>query len=288
MSHATLLAEIVALNLCTSDDVLFAASSLQWISGYNTLLLGTICGATRIITTAKFSPELQLRVIPTYKVSLTMNLPYQLVLMLKTGLVPKTDFSSIKHIFLRGHKASNAMVQEFNSYLPNGSIKIAYGMTEMSGIFAVNLNGSDSEGQPISGYSVKVVDSDGNRCGINTEGEICNKSPYKFLGYYRNPELSAQALDSEGFFLTGDIGYFDEHGNIHLIDRKKDLIAVGYTKISPSLIEQELINSVHIKAVCVVAVQCDLNTELPAAVVVRAENSQITEDEVCKIVEGLL
>lgn len=137
------------------------------------------------------------------------------------------------------------MVKEFNKYLPNGQVVQAYGLTEMSGVVAVNANGSDSAGQLLSCFTFKIVDEDGNRCGYNTNGEICIKTPYTPLGYYGNQDLTSKAFDNEGFFLTGDIGYIDEDGNIHIIDRKKDLIASEF-EISPSDIERFLIESPEI------------------------------------------
>ena len=280
-----LLAEITAFDLCTSDDVLLSISSLQWISGHNTLLLGTISGATRIITSEPFSPTLLLRLINDYKVTVIISVANHMIALLKSGLLPNANMSSVKKFLIRGQRAPYAMINEFNSFLPNGKLYPALGLTEMCGVVTINANGSDSAGQIINGYTFKIVDDDGNRCGVETNGEICIKVPYKFLGYYKQKDLSANAVDDEGFFLTGDIGFFDRDGNVHIIDRKKDLIQYDF-KISPFEIEEFLIKSPDVKAVCVVGVLSDSNLELPAAVIIREKGSHITEAEICKMVEG--
>lgn len=286
LSHAMLLAEITAFDVCTSDDVLLSTSSLQWISGHNTLLLGTLSGATRIITTESFSPSLMLRLIGDYKATVIISLAYNMITILKSGLLSTASLSSVKRLYIRGQRAPYTMINEFNSFLPNGKVNPALGMTEMSGVCAINANGSDSAGQILSGYKFKIVGDDGNRCGPDTKGEICIKTPYKFLGYYQQKDLSVKAIDNEGFFLSGDIGYIDNDGNVHLIDRKKDLIDYGFGKLSPFEIEECLIKSPDIKAVCVVGVLCDEGIELPAAVVIREKGSHLTEANICKMVEG--
>ncbi|XP_055299806.1 probable 4-coumarate--CoA ligase 1 isoform X2 [Sitodiplosis mosellana] len=285
LSHAMLLAEITAFDICTSDDVLLSISSLQWISGHNTLLLGTLSGATRIITTESFSPSFLLRLINDYKVTVIISVANHMVALLKSGLLPNANMSSVKCFLIRGQRAPYAMINEFNTFLPNGKLYPALGLTEMCGVVTINANGSDSAGQIISGYTFKIVDEAGNRCGVDTNGEICIKVPYKFLGYYKQKDLSASAMDNEGFFLTGDIGFFDKDGNVHIIDRKKDLIVTDFLKISPFEIEEFLIKSPDIKCVCVVGVLSDMNNELPAAVVIREKGSFISEAEICKLVE---
>lgn len=281
-----LLAEITAFDVCTSDDVLLSTSSLQWISGHNTLLLGTLSGATRIITMESFSPELFVRLIKDYKVTVSISLAFNMISLLKSGLVTNTNLSSIKHFFIRGQRAPFPMITEFNTYLPNGKVNPALGMSEMSGIATVNFNGSDSAGQLLKGYKFKIVDNDGNRCGIDTNGEVCIETPHKFLGYYQQKDLSEKAIDNEGFFLSGDIGFFDRDGNLHLIDRKKDLIDFGTIKISPFEIEEFLIKSPDIKALCIVGVPSGMGIEYPAAVIIREKDSHLTEAKVCKMVEG--
>lgn len=133
---------------------------------------------------------------------------------------------------------------------------------------------------------MKIVDDDGNRCGVNVDGEICLKTTYKFIGYYNNREATEELFDKEGFLKTGDIGHFDEDGDLFIVDRKKDLLKYCNFQISPSEIDSYLIESPAIKSACVVGIPDPLVTDLPAAVVVRADGSNITEEEICNMVAG--
>lgn len=101
------------------------------------------------------------------------------------------------------------------------------------------------------------------------------------ISYFKNEQLTRETVDEEGFLLTGDVGHIDKDGYLHLVDQKKELIAY-YFKIAPSDIESLLLKSPDIKTACVVGVPYDPVIEIPAAVIVRANESTITEDDVSK------
>lgn len=286
MPYAALLWDVQTLDVITSDDVLYAFFPFQWITAYGILFWGVLCGATRVISNVPFSPETQLRLIEDYKITFTMYTPHHISGFLKSGLLPKANISSLKRIILGAYKVSFSMIDEFRSYLPNTICNVVYGVTEI-GYLTVASNGNHSEGQMVGGYHFKIVDSMGKRCGIGENGEIHCKGPYKFLGYYRNKKLSADAIDDEGFFPTGDIAHFDAEGNLHLIDRIKNLISThSLYSISPTEIEEILLKNDNIKDACVVGIPYE-GGDLPAALVIRANKSQITAEDICKIVEGL-
>lgn len=165
-----------------------------------------------------------------------------------------------------------------------------YGCTELGGTFATdcpNIDGIDTVGRLLSGYTVKIIDDDGHRYGIGTDGEICVKGPFKFLGYYQDDALTEQVVDNEGFFHTGDIGHFDKDGNLCLVGRKKDILGAP-CRISPHEIEEFVIKSPEVKMVCVVGVYQEVGHEVPAAMIVREEISDIAEEDIVNMVEGIL
>lgn len=289
MSQATLANEIDTTSHIYADEIIFNPSSLFWISGLFTILMSTICGGTRVITTEKFTPQIQLRIIEEHKVTVVENQSSYLLDMLKCGLLPKTDLSCLKHLIAGGLRVPASIMEEFNSYLPNGSVNNGYGLTEIGYNISIDFPTFTGRGGRLTnGFTVKVVDENGNRCGAGVDGEICIKGRYKFLGYCKNPKLTEAAIDEEGFFKTGDIGNMDEDGYLCILDRKKHVIDYHGDWVYPSEIEEVLLKSPEIKSVCAVGVRYDPFFELPAAVVVRANGSQITEDEVSKMVEGIL
>lgn len=77
-------------------------------------------------------------------------------------------------------------------------------------------------------------------------GEICVKPRFEFMGYYKNPKLTAKAIDSEAYFITGDIGYFDDDGYLNIVDRIKNMIYQRGLRILPSDIERLTLSFIKI------------------------------------------
>lgn len=284
------MAEIDSANLVMySNGIAFNPNLFSCISNALSLLLATVGGTTRIITAENYSLELQLRIIEDYKVTVIEIDAYDVLLMLKSDLMQKCNLSSIKHVITGGCKIPFTMLQKFNSFLPNGNVHNEYGLVEVGGVSMEfpHFSGKENVGRLLNGISIKIVDDEGNRCGVGVDGEVCVKGRFKFLGYYKNKELTDAAIDSDGFFLSGDIGHMDENGYLHITDRKKEVIEYEFGWVWPSKIESILLKMPEIQSVCVVGVPFDEVAEIPAAVVERANGSQISELEICKMVEGI-
>lgn len=221
-----------------------------------------------------------------------MSASHYLVLALKCEQFYRTDLSSIRLIMCGGSKLSVNTALEMKKYLKNGSIAIVYGMSEVAGCASagkIETEIDTSVGQLKFGTKAKVIDDDGNPLGINEPGELCLKTKFKFLGYFNNEEATSSAFDEDGFLKTGDIGYFDDGGNLFLVDRKKDMMKYCSSQISPTELEQYLIKSPSIKSVCVVGIPDEEVGDLPAAVIVRNDNeTPITSDEVDQMIKGKL
>lgn len=290
MAHASLLDELVQFCWTNSDDVMLCFSSLYWLTGCLTLLRCALFGTIRLITTEPFTPELQLRLIEQYRVTFTFNATHQIILMTKSDQFHKTDLSSIKAILVGGTKVPFHIKTEFKNRLPNGSIIVGYGLSENSGPFSIDYPvtyGKETVGRLFGGSAAKIVDENGVRCGVNVDGEICIKGNYKFIGYYDNKQATDDVIDADGFLKTGDIGHFDADGNLYFVDRKKELLKYCNAQVSPSEIDAILTETSDITSACVVGISDAIATDLPAAAIVRAEGSKITEKDVYDLVAGM-
>lgn len=116
-----------------------------------------------------------------------------------------------------------------------------YGLSETSPIVTCNpvtvREFSGSIGIPVPSTWVKVIDDQGNELGPGEPGEIVIKGPQLMAGYWQQPEETAQAMTADGYFRSGDIGTMDARGYFHILDRKKDMIAVSGFKVYPSEVE---------------------------------------------------
>lgn len=271
------------------DDILLSFSSLYWFCGLYMLLKGTLNGATRITTTQEFTPELQIRLIEQYHVTYVNNPTTYMIAMMKCDRFNGADLSSVKTFLVGGSFVPLHVRDEMKSHLENGNIWCRYGMSEIGFVstyfYSLMPNGRGSVGQLVPGCHIKIVDDYGNRSAVNIDGELCVKMNFKFLGYYGNQQITNESFDDEGFFRTGDIGHFDADGNLHIIDRKKDILICNETLVSSSAIESYLIKMPGIKSVCVVGIP-EIGNDLPAAIVVRSSNSTISEGDVANFVAG--
>lgn len=288
LSHAAFLDQITQIAIVGTDDISLCFSSLYWVTGFNTLIWGTFIGATRVITKQGFSPELELRLIEKYNVSMLINAPYHVSLLLKCDALKTTNLSSVKYFLFGGGKLGDNVQAEMKEHLPNGQLYNIYGMSEVAGIISSQLmapNRTNTAGQLMNGVTAKITDDDGNHCGVGIDGEVCVKLNYKFLGYYGNQAATNEAIDEEGFLMTGDIGHFDEDGFLYIVDRKKDLLKYRGFQISPSEIEAFITTLPGIKSVCVVGITDEDGVDLPAGVIVRKSDG-ISENEVFDAVAG--
>ena len=147
-----------------------------------------------------------------------------------------------------GAKLDEEIIRTFDSL--GITILNGYGITECAPLISANRNKyrkPGSVGTPILACRVKIDNPD-----ENGEGEICVKGPNVMLGYYNNPEATAEVFDKDGFFHTGDYGKLDEEGWIYITGRKKNLIILSNGKnVYPEEIEADL---QKVEGVCEVVV----------------------------------
>lgn len=143
----------------------------------------------------------------------------------------------LEMIICGGAKLDEDIIRTFDSI--GITVLNGYGITECSPLISANRNKYQkpgSVGTPILACRVKIDNPD-----ENGEGEICVKGPNVMLGYFNNPEATAEAFDKDGFFHTGDYGRLDEEGWIYITGRKKNLIILSNGKnIYPEELEAEL------------------------------------------------
>jgi long-chain acyl-CoA synthetase len=137
-----------------------------------------------------------------------------------------------------------------------------YGQTESTGVVSAMREGrirAGTVGEPIAGIEVRLAD----------DGEILTRGPHVFQGYFKDPELTAQTVDAEGWLHTGDVGAWED-GHLKILDRKKDIIiTAGGKNVTPAYIENKLKFSPYIQDAVVVG---DRRKYLVALILIDEDN----------------
>ena len=140
------------------------------------------------------------------------------------------------------------------------------------------LSKIDSVGTPPPLMECRIVDDSGHEVQAGQIGEIIGRSPMLMAGYYKQPELTAQAVKN-GWLYTGDLGYLDDDGFLYLVDRKKDLIISGGVNVYPRDIEEIVAQHPAVREVAVFGVPSEKWGETPVAAVTLKQQDAVTETD---------
>ena len=201
--------------------------------------------------------------------------------LLHTPGFADVDFSRFKFA-LGGGMAVQKPVAEKWKEVTGCTLIEAYGLTETSPGACINPveleNYNGMIGLPIPSTEVSIHDDNDKELAIGESGEICIRGPQVMKGYWNQPEETAKALNSEGWFHSGDIGMMDENGYIKIVDRKKDMILVSGFNVYPNEIEDVLVAHPGIVEVGAIGVPDEKSTEVVKVVVVKRDPNLNEED----------
>lgn len=192
------------------------------------------------------------------------------------------DFSSLKYVIVGASRLEYKLAMDIEEKL-GAEIIQGYGLGE--GITCFTSPGERKEiawkcqGKPVSEYDeVRIVDEDGNAVGIMQEGELIQKGPYTFEGYYHAEELNQQAFTKDGFFRTGDKAMVTEEGNIVILGRVREQINRAGENVIPSEIEEYIKKVSGIKDAVVIGLPDeDLGEKICAVLIVEERKVEIDE-----------
>ncbi|XP_019551278.3 uncharacterized protein LOC109421247 [Aedes albopictus] len=287
LSHAHLIEGEVFADVLNAGPI-FNFSQLFWMTGLfaaNTSLLYT---RARVITAQSFNVEAFMSIVEKYKVEDTFTPPACIAAIQSHPRYPTVDFSSVKRWPLGGSPVSSELRESLAERFPGIDIKPVYGCSEIGVVTScMQPFVPGSVGTLGKNIVVKIVDEDGRSLGPNEKGEVLLKFKFQFLGYLNNEEKTKEACDEEGFFKTGDIGYFDSEGYLYVIDRIKDIIKYTNYQISPSDLEEVILKIDGVKQVCVSGVPTeDRSSDLPTAMVVLQTGANVTAKDIVRKVDA--
>ncbi|XP_076248734.1 luciferin 4-monooxygenase [Calliopsis andreniformis] len=262
-------------------------SSLYWISG--TLLSMKSLGAcTKKIIGGDYDEKTACEIIEKYKVTWLMLGTSMANRFARYTDLKNYDLSSLKYMLIGGASMKQESEKVLRKSVPNTSIVQAYGMTELGGICTVQLPDSTngSCGVVLANCEIKIIDPETQKTlGPNQTGELCAKTPTMMTGYYKNPEATKSIIDKEGWIHSGDLAYYNEKGEIFIIDRLKEMIKYRGHQITPTEIESLLHTHPAVLEVAVIGVPHPTDDEHPVAFISKVPNKEVKAQEIINLVE---
>ena len=268
----------------SSDDVelhtlpLYHCAQLDCFLGPDVYL-----GATSILLPGP-DPETILRTIQAERVTKFFAPPTVWISLLRSPQFDATDLSTLR----KGYYGASAMpleiLREIQSRLPEVRLWNFYGQTEMAPLATIlgpdeQQTHAGSAGRACLNVETLVVDENDRPVEVGVVGEIVHRSPQATLGYYRDPDKTAEAF-RDGWFHSGDLGRLDAEGRLAVVDRKKDVIKTGGENVASREVEEVIYLLDGVREVAVFGVPDPLWVEAVTAVVVLKEGVTLTGDDV--------
>nr|WP_294811143.1 AMP-binding protein [uncultured Sphingomonas sp.] len=223
-------------------------------------LAGIAHGAAVVYPSPGFDPEAVLHAVAAERCTALYGVPTMFIALLAHPALPDTDVSSLRTGCMAGAICPEPLMREVIGRLNLRDVTIAYGMTETSPVSfqtatddpLARRTGSIGRVQPH--LECKLIGEDGDVVPIGTPGELCTRGYSVMLGYWDEPERTAEAIDADGWMHSGDLAVFDAEGYGNIVGRLKDMVIRGGENIYPREIEEFLYGHPAVEDVAVVGV----------------------------------
>jgi acyl-CoA synthetase (AMP-forming)/AMP-acid ligase II len=272
------------VGLCSGDRYLIINPMFHTF-GYKAGILACLMqGATMVLQPA-FDPVGAARLIDEEKITVLPGAPTLYISILDHPARRTRDLSSLRLAVTGAASVPVALVERLRAEM-FPEVIIAYGLTESCGTVTIGSRDADAEtisrtvGTPLEDTEVIVADSSGNPLGPGEIGEVLVRGYNVMRGYYEDPAATASAIDSGGWLHTGDVGTFDDGGNLRITDRLKDMFTVGGFNAYPAEIEQVLARHEAVAESAVIGVPDERLGEVGCAYVVPRPGAVVSEDEI--------
>lgn len=228
--------------------------------GYKAGWVSCLIKGAAIFPLAIFDPIDVLKRIESDRITVMPGAPTIFQTLLASPRLGDFDISSLRIATTGATTIPVDLIRRMREDLGIDDVFSAYGLTESTGVVSLCSRGDDFEtiaktcGRPLAGTFLRFVDDDGFDVAPGEAGEIWVKGFNVMQGYLDDPEATAEAITSDGWLKTGDVGVQDNDGYIKITDRKKDMVIVGGFNCYPAEIEKVLLQHPGISDVAVVGV----------------------------------
>lgn len=245
-------------------------------------------GASGVIRRAfNFDAETFFRLVESHRITTLFIIPSVLNVLLDSPALGRHDCSSLRSVIYGGAPIPLARLRQ--ALIAFGPVFIQVYGTSEAPMLLTTLQREEhvyhgdtpparlaSAGRPAYNIELRVVDPAGRVCAPGELGEVCSRGPHVMLGYWKNPDLSAMRM-VDGWVHTGDIGFLDDDGYLHIVDRKEDMIITGGFNVWPAEIEDVIYTHPAIHEAAVFGVSDERWGEAVCAVAVPKHDHTLDE-----------
>jgi len=243
----------------------------------------TLVKGGTIVFQERFDPEATIAAVAAERANVWGGIPTMIQLEIGLPNFDDYDLSSVEMILWAGA----ALPRDAILRLQGMGVRLltAYGMTETSAHVTYSDDDADIDvlaetvGRPDPRTPCRIVDEDGKECAVGEDGELQFRGDYLMLGYYERPEATAESFTEDGWFHTGDIGFWREDGNIVLVGRMSEMFKSGGYNVYPREVELALEEHEGVAMAAVIAIPDELYQEVGHAYVLREPGTDASEDD---------
>ncbi|KAM7301989.1 4-coumarate--CoA ligase 1-like [Ixodes scapularis] len=261
-----------SLRAFTEEDVFLCWNPLTHASGFALAMFCMLLGPKTVITEPLIPCKTFLETLKTHEVSFLIGVPGRMQGIVNEIKKEKYCVPRVKRIMMVGSMMPIWLARDIREIFNVESLYNGYGLTETFGLVSISHVGPvtfDNGGFPAAGIKIKVIDiTSGDSLEPYQNGEIAVHARGIMKGYLGHPEATAEVLSSDGWLRTGDLGYYDTEGRLHIIERLKQMIKCMDNVVTPTELEEILITHEAVAEAAVVGVPSSKYGEAPTACVV--------------------
>ena len=275
-------AEVVGLR---AGDRYLVVNPFFHTFGYKAGIIACLLRGATIVPQRVFDVPTTLHIVERERITVLPGPPTLYQSILDAPGRDERDLSSLRLAVTGAAVVPVVLVERMRDELSFDTVLTAYGLTEATGTVTMCRRDDDpvtiatTSGRAIPDTEVRVVDSTGAEVAHGEPGEVVVRGYNVMVGYYEDPQATADAIDADGWLHTGDIGVMDERGNLRITDRLKDMYVVGGFNAYPAEIEQTIATYPGVAESAVVGVPDHRLGEVGKAYVVARPDTSLDPDE---------
>ncbi|MEH6606499.1 MAG: AMP-binding protein [Pseudomonadales bacterium] len=263
------------------DEIMIGPMPLYHVYGFTVhVISGLFAGSLSVLIANPRDIDSLISAMKTYTMTSLAGVNTLFTALMQHPEFDEIDFSRLKGTIAGGTALVKEIAEEW-SERTNSEIYEGYGLSETSAALTCNAYEKrqlGTVGQAMIAQEVKVVDDQGNTLPAGERGELLVRGPQVMQGYWQRPEATAESIDKDGWFATGDVAIIQQDGFISIVDRLKDMILVSGFNVYPNEIEDVVYTHPDIIEAAAVGIPDSKSGEAVKLFVV-STNPKLTEDD---------